>query len=325
MPDKDLFERIHPDFSNSLIGYMVKNNVKFKQASSSESESKKMILVTRQFISERMAEANKMYIELKEDCRAKQYNDKFTEIWGESIKLSEIHEYLISDIAAQTTHITLPLNDENIKEYVLARLLSSAIRTYQEIILLLRNGYPYGATSLTRVLFEIAIITRFISGENKAVALAYYNSASDEVDYNSKYEWARASGKFNKKFGKKPENITIQGLRKASGLEDKKFDNLYTIYCNFSHSAPQIVNNDVDTDDADIYAGPKTFGIDAPGIHAARFICDSLNSALGMKASLDLNLKIMFCMAWMDLVHESYKRSAERLDQIIEKQKNNKS
>lgn len=309
MAGKQLFEKLHLDFSNALRCYLVKNNVDLENSVLSEDESEKLILVTKQFISEHMAKANVIYAEIKEDQESKLFNIMFNKIWGQSIRLSEIHEHLVSEIAAQTTQITLPINEENTKEYVLVKLLSSAARTYQEIVILLKHGYPYGAISLTRVLFEIAIITRFIANENEAVALEYYKSTSDEVDYNSKYEWARASGKF----GNEKESITIKGLRVLSGFKEERYINLYTVYCNFAHSAPQIVNNDVDSDGINIYAGPKMCGIDAPGSNAAALINDVLRTVKGKNATEEIDLKIIFCLAWEDYLTDSYTRAAGNL------------
>lgn len=310
------FEQLQPNFNEELSGYLLENNVNIENIALSEENSQKAVHVTKEFINKCTQNVDKILLENKDGVEARKFNNSFQQVWGESIKLSEVHECLISEIAFETTHIHLSTDDKSIKEYVLTKLLGNAIRTYQEIILLMKNGYPYGAISLTRNLFELSIITRFIQQENDEVSKAYYKSSDADVDYNDKYAWARPSGKFSKN-----ERITIQRLREISDFDDDKFKNLYTIYCNFSHSAPQIVNNDVDTDGLNIYAGPKTRGINAPGPNAAAFICDILLNAKLEKATPQTNWKIFFCLVWEEFLCESYNEAANKLEIICEKQK----
>jgi len=312
MSDFDLFEILHPDFSKAFFDFMIEHNVNFKNSELSGNENRKTIDLAKEFIEKCISNTKRILLINKEDREAQRFETTFQQVWGESICLSEIHEHLISEVAMQSTNIVLSDDDSNIKEYVLTKLLGNAIRTYQEIILLMKNGYPYGAISLTRNLFELSIITRFIAEESDEVSIAYYRSSNAEVDHNDRYAWARPSGKFSKK-----ERITIQRLRELSKFDDERFKDLYTIYCNFAHSAPQIVNNDVDTNSPNIYAGPKVNGIDAPGTNAAAFICDILLKVKGQNATQDINFKILFCLVWEEYTSESYKRAAEKLDRII--------
>lgn len=311
MLEKEIFESIHISFSQALKDYLINDGIDFENLTLSEDESEKMMQLVGKFITENLININEIYKGIQEDVDLESFHVEFNKIWGYCIKLSEIHERLISEIAFQTTKIALPLNDENIKEYVLNRLLCSAIRTYQEIILLMSNGYPYGAISLTRNLFELAVITRYIEQENEAVAWAYFNSSDAPVEFNHKYRWAALSGNFKQK-----EIITFKKIKDISGF-DERFDALYTIYCNFSHSAPQIVINDVDTDIADIYAGPKTFGADAPGIFAATLVGDILTTVKLKNASLDARLKIIFCIGLAYHIRDNFSTLAKKINLTV--------
>jgi len=220
--------------------------------------------------------------------------------------LSQLHEQLIIELATDKIHIESV--EKNKKEYVLSKLLGRGIRTYQEINLLVRNGYPYGAITLTRALFELAVITSFIDKQNDLVAEAYYNYSGDSVDTNSNYEWARPAGVFKEK-----EKIRFNRLRELGVFGDDKYKELYTIYCNFAHGSPQVVNNEVGAETDAVYSGPTAYGLEAPATFAALIISEILLTVFFESCSRELTKKGLFCIEWAQYLKDKYEEKAASL------------
>ncbi len=305
----DMYDLLVPDFIRNFDAHLQCKGVNPDGQISDCKEAERLSTALQGFISQVAGSLNSKQIRSYTSKEDNTFYIEFHRFWSHCLQLSQVHERLIIDLAADKTHIES--TEDNRKEYVLSKLLGRGIRTYQEINLLIKNGYPYGAISLTRTLYELAIITRFIEMQDDCVARAYYNSSSDSVDTNSSYEWARASGAFKEK-----EKIRFSRIREITGFNEEKHKELYTIYCNFAHGSPQIVNNEVGADTDAICVGPTIFGIEAPAIFASMIISEIFLAVFFKSCSEEQIKKGMFCIEWARYLKCEYEKKAAVLNGI---------
>ena len=104
------------------------------------------------------------------------------------------------------------INGKHHTFYALHGIQSRALLVYAEIICLLENGYPGGAKSLFRTLYELWAVAEFLHHDTDEVADAFNKSRNNKLD-NEKahYKWASSSKRFEEKVAK-GEAITINTI-----------------------------------------------------------------------------------------------------------------
>jgi len=176
-----IFEQFHDDFDKYLFALLETGNLG-NGISLSDEESCERASSTIQSYLNNSAEHIKdicKYVTNEDDHEKEIFFANHTKTWGNCIQLSILHLRLLDDLCS---NIQVTFDEENIKEFVLARILGKGMRTYAEVITLISNGFPYGATSLTRNLLELMIVSRFICSNEKEVALAYFEASDKPLD-----------------------------------------------------------------------------------------------------------------------------------------------
>jgi len=287
-----LFENsanILQNFTDDFNEFLARNNIEVKELFTKIEIQDRIASSILPFISGFVGRLDTMTEIWKTDPEIVEFYKGFNIIWGNCMKLISVELSILFELASVTQKI--PADEDHIKDYILARLLGRGIRTYQEITILLENGYPYGASSLTRNLFELVVIAEFLSENNAAVAKAYYDGSSNGMDHDDHYNWARASGKF-----KDTEHITLKKIHELAGFDENNYNDLYKTLCNFSHASSQITSCEVGTDSNDIFIGPTSFGIEAAGIYATRLVNRIALTVISNHADSDSLLKLILAI-----------------------------
>ena len=119
--------------------------------------------------------------------------------------------------------ISSKINDNN--KYVaeaLLRIHARALKISNEIFILLTNGFPDGANSRWRSLYELAVISFFISQHGNEVAQRYL-----EHEVIDKLNRAESYMKHHKKLGYPPAKRDLNKLRKIQQELCQKYGNYY--------------------------------------------------------------------------------------------------
>ena len=272
-------------FTDRFKGFLTDNEIETEKLLTDIETQERIASIINPFIFEFLKTMDTMIDIWEEDPEIAGFLEKFDETWGNCIRLLGIHLSILVELASITQKI--PADEEHIKDYMLSRLLGRGIRTFQEITLLLENGYPYGASSLTRNLFELAVVAKFIETNDATVAKAYYETSNESIEHDDHYNWAKASGKF-----KDTEHITLKRLHELAGFKEDSYNILYKILCNFTHASSQITNREMGVVSDDVFIGPTIFGIDSAGINAIRLINEIALTIISKQADSDATLKL---------------------------------
>ena len=315
MNSNSIFEQFNSKFDANIVRILSGEGIHIDDPNRKEEDFQQISDIIQNYITEnkglirRICKKNQNYDVLK----ARKFYKNYYAVWGNCIQISKLHRRLLEDICTQTI---IKAEKENVKGYVLAKLMGKSIRTYSEIISLISDGFPYGAASLTRTLFELMVITRFIVQCNDNVALEYYKASAkplDEQDYNN-YSWAESSGIF-----KPNEKITLGKLQKECNLDNAVHFKLYAFHCKFAHATPQTVNFDIDAVTDDTYYGPSMQSIDVPANNAALLIRNIMLDYLIYIDEDNISIKALFCAEWVIYLCDKYNEAAKKLQNTKEK------
>lgn len=114
----------------------------------------------------------------KEDMYSKEFCERLKEQWGEAFKLSKA----LSVISLESVEAFFEENnevrfDEEAKIYNLQRLHARACRMSDEILCLLKAGYPDAGLARWRSLYEVAVISTFLAENDNELSERYLDYA----------------------------------------------------------------------------------------------------------------------------------------------------
>lgn len=126
-------------------------------------------------------------------------------VWGNAFSYLRIFYVMCLDICEEYRQFVNEekyLFDRPSVAQALYFIHAKSMLVYAETICLLENGYPDGAIAHWRTLFELYAIAVFLNDNNDDVSKEYINSFNDKSnDEQSKYKWARKSGRFAEEKG----------------------------------------------------------------------------------------------------------------------------
>ncbi len=226
-------------------------------------------------------------------------------VWGEALDKLE----LLIDFIRESFDYYYPVIQEKIRKeedlvlFVLSRLMAKACRISQEILELLRNGWPDEAFARWRALHETVVILIFLSDNNTETSERYVDhevvqvyklestqrriflSNDEEVnddfrllenDYKKiieKYEKGFSSdyGWANKALGLK--RATFSDIEKS--IKFNHFRHLYRESSSFVHSNANSLFYSLGVPDSwgDFISGPSCMGAGRPGHSTAQSLC----------------------------------------------------
>ena len=291
------FSKIDPNLDDHLFKTLKTSEIDINDHNQVNLRMEQVSLLIQEYISSRRGEIHRTSSSKFDENDEKSFFRTYNEFWGDGINFSFLFLQLLEEFC-QGVKITA--DKEHIREYVLARIMGRAMRIYLEVITLLKNGFPYGAASLTRSLYELMIIIHFIKKHEDDVALAYYEASDkplDEQDYDD-YGWARLSGHFSN-----GERISLKKLRVNCDMVDPKYDSMYSFHCKFAHAAPQTVNYDIGSTSNDIYTGPTLYAVDIAGGNAALFLRAIFIDFIDYTTTDGIySLKALFCVEFTNFL-----------------------
>jgi hypothetical protein len=320
MKSYGIFEQFNTDFDAHIARILCKKGIDINNSNRKEEDFQDISFIIQNYISENNRLIKQIYKKNQNyyDVETCNFFKNFYEIWGQCIQISKLYCCLLKETCKNTVLIA---DKKDIKGFVLAKLMGKSIRTYSEIVTLISNGFSYGAASLTRTLFELMIVTRFILKCDSDVALKYYNASKkplDEQDYNN-YSWAKSSSLFEQ-----DEKITLSKLQKKCELDNPIHYKMYAFHCKFAHATPQTISFDIDADTDDILFGPTMQGVDAPAINAALLVRSVLLDFFSYLDEDKISIKALFCAEWVSYLCVEYKKVAKGLQSISDKSNTNK-
>jgi len=312
MADKDIFEQLHPDFVNSFREYLSSNGINPDAPAEDMEELKHRVSITNAFVSKCMRIVKEIPMGYDNIEEKGAFFKMYNRIWGRCLQLSTIYLYILEDLCKLMTVI---FDEEHIKGYVLAKIMGKGIRTYAEVLTLQKNGFPYGAAALTRNLFELMVIMRFIEKRDKAIAKAYFEAAEEPLEQqrsDGDYIWAKAADCFKDK-----KKITFSDIRKESGLDDPKLIYVYKFLCKFIHADPLTVNYEMGMDTNDIIIGGSLMGIDVSGVDAALFTRAMIIDLVEYMKVPEVNIKSLFCAEWCTCLCKEFNKAAIKSKDVV--------
>lgn len=180
---------------------------------------------------------NKMHeVVMKFRADSQEFLARQEQKWCNAFVASEAMYIMILESAESYVEYVNGLEYKEIKpkQYTFTAMLhihGRALQEFLEIIVLMKNGLADGAYARWRSMYELFIISSFITENGEKVAKAYIDSY--EVDDN--YEWARSSGKFSMR----KKYITFNDIQRKSNININNWKEEYKLANKIIHSSSQ--------------------------------------------------------------------------------------
>lgn len=162
------------------------------------------------------------------------YVGKLNSLWRKAFAASDTFYLLIMDTAEDYRRYVVRNYKDDVPYMFKAQILihKRAIQMYQEIMCLVKNGYPDGAFARWRSLYELSAVSRFIQRYGEEVAEAFYTTR-DFSDYRG---WARYAACFSE--WNKDKHIKIKDIIDNSGLNHEEWKTEYEEASKIVHATP---------------------------------------------------------------------------------------
>lgn len=209
----------------------------------------------------------------------KDYRNSIEKLWGNLLKYLRLYPLMCHDICNGYKEYVNGKNmqaDNLFKSVAINAINARALTVYEEVVCLLENGFPEGALAHWRTLFELWMVAEFINDSSDEVAAAYIGSIKEKSsDEQSKYRWARLSGRFEEN-----QNIGINAVisesykilqQKAKNIASKrKFLSLYNMSNIVLHPSAQGVFSRMSPEEKwfKFSTGPSKYGLDTAAVNA---------------------------------------------------------
>lgn len=226
--------------------------------------------------------------------------------WNSAFVTSRMMYQLCVDIAEHYSNSMDKLeNNEKEKIHysfiVLQHLHGRACQIFLEILSLMKNGFPDGAYSRFRSLYEISVIANFICENGENVAKAFYNSHDKK---NNNYKWAKAAKCFSTE-----KRITFNKIQKQQLEFTNNWKKQYYLGCEIVHASSRSTFARIgnwDGMDSCEPVGQSDHGMSLPGEHSAIIMAAVTNTFLSINNDID---SIAFCKIvndWIHIVRKNY-------------------
>ncbi|MEQ7310281.1 DUF5677 domain-containing protein [Lactococcus petauri] len=197
------------------------------------------------------------------------------------------------------------LSQEQLKNHyytftALMHIHGRAMQQFLEIITLMKNGFADGAYARWRSMYELAIISSFISENGEKVAEAFIDSSFTD----DRYEWARSSNKFSasKKY------ISFNDIQKNCNIDSTSWRQQYDLANKTIHASPQGTFNRLGTggEEQIISVGRSDYGITTAGEHSAISLAQITTMFFAVHPTDDSVIAMKYIKNWIDIITEEY-------------------
>jgi|AKZA01.1.fsa_nt_gi hypothetical protein len=225
--------------------------------------------------------------------------------WCRAFVASESMYIMILEAAEAYVEATnkLPQDELRKKYYTFTAMLhihGRALQQFLEIITLMKNGFADGAYARWRSMYELAIISSFITEHGEIVAEAFIKSSETE----DRYEWARASGVFpaQKKY------ISFNDIQKSCDIDNTVWRQQYDLANKTVHASPQGTFKRLsNAGGIDIIpVGRSDYGITTPAEHSAISLAQITIMFFAIHSAGDSTLAMKYIHNWLDVIREEY-------------------
>lgn len=225
--------------------------------------------------------------------------------WGKAFVASESMYIMV--LEATENYVTnvneLPQNE--LKRYfhtfmAMQHIHGRALQQFIEIITLMKNGFADGAYARWRSMYELTIISSFITEHGESVAEEFIKSSKTE----DRYEWARISGVFPE--GKR--HISFNDIQKQCKVNSEAWHHQYDLANKTVHASPQGTFarlSNMGTNNV-IPVGRSDYGITTPAEHSAMSLAQITMMFFSIHSSGDSLLAMKYINNWIDVIREIY-------------------
>lgn len=232
---------------------------------------------------------------------------RYHKLWDFPFSLSDTFVEFVFHLVSV---MQVPADQAHVTAFVLSKLIGKSLRTYSEVIVLLKHGFSYGAFSLCRQIFEIAVYVLFIHKHGDEVALEFYNHSLNDIYNTDNYEWARKSGCFGEK-----GHISFYGIERESGINDSIGNDkrLFSALSKFTHASPQTILHEPGMGIHEISIGPTYHSIEEAHFVSANYLGISLLHINELLPNITLQRRLIFCLNWIRRMNEEYKKVSDTI------------
>lgn len=228
------------------------------------------------------------------------------QIWEKGFVASEaMYTYILEMAQEYDDYLrTQPKEQLQDRQYLLNALSmihGRACQQFLEITFLLKAGFADGAYARWRSLYELSIITEFISNAGEKMAESYCNAVSNE---NNWYDWAKVLSKFSNR-----KHVYFSDIQKECPLSTEGWLPYYKLANQVVHASPNATFDRLGqsaTTDEFISAGHSDYGLAWAAINSAISLSKITAIYLSIVQYLDGVVALRCIPKLVDLVEESY-------------------
>ena len=253
--------------------------------------------------------------------------DRFTnahrETWGKCLDFYEIMYVICIEAIDRYSKYCSELekeNPDNVKDKIytfitLREISARACQQYLEIYTLVKNGLADGAYARWRSLYELSIISNFITEYGEVVAKSFYDSS---FNYDEKSnEWAKSANCFSHYTNS--SRVTFEAIQDNCSSVTENWKKHYRAACKAVHANPIStfgrisIHSDIPSNGIGSI-GRSIFGIDEPATHAAVSLDCIITNFFHTFVSGDSVLMQKVIDKWTWFLRDCYNEAASKLD-----------
>jgi len=239
--------------------------------------------------------------------------------WSKAFVASESMYIMVAEAAESYVEQVneLPQEEELRTSYytftTMLHIHGRALQQFLEIITLMKNRFADGAYARWRSMYELTIISSFITSHGEGVAKEFIQSSKTD----DRYEWARASGIFSNI----NRYITFNDLQKHCDINSKVWRRQYDLANKIIHASPQGTFarlSNAGTENV-IPIGRSDFGITTPAEHSAISLAQITTMFFNIHPSGDSLVAMKYINNWIDVIREIYFKTHDSIFRDEEK------
>lgn len=220
--------------------------------------------------------------------------------WAKALSASDGFFVLVSETAKGYAAYVSGLSEEERAEHfhtftALHSLHLRAVQEYAEIVTLIKNGFADGAFARWRSMYELSVISSFISTYGEPTAEKFIEASGTE----DRYDWAMASGLFPPT----KRHVTFGDIQKRCEMDSDLWREDYNVANQTVHASAQGTFDRLGGDD---FVGRSDRGIAAPAIYSANTLA-LISTMLFSLYPEDSTMDGMYAIGkWLDVIMETY-------------------
>lgn len=245
---------------------------------------------------------------LEERAYADEFLARQNQKWGKAFVTSDaMYICVLESAETYAKYVEEAHRGENsFMYYALKNIHARALQIYLEVMTLNKNGFADGAYARWRSLYELSVISAFITKYGENVAKAFVQAANTD----DRYEWARTA----KCFKKYPvdRHITFSAIQNKCELATKEWKKEYDFVNKLVHASPQGTMYRLGCDTAvALPVGRTDWGMSISAIHAAISLSQITADFFTIFSHGDSLMAMLTFHKWVEKIVEYYRATEE--------------